>query len=911
MPAATIQLPQIPRFLAGLNTQRNPIDTPFSIIGMNVVAHHDALIDGFNMEVTSNNTLMRRWGLTRYNTTPLDATEIVDHFWLFKNLKGTIRTLASSNLGLKQFTSGYTNAVKTFPINENPWAIAITGDYLYAANGVNSFRWQPDHPNPSAVTTFDIGIKTPPLPPIIDIISIPEDRYTSTFIPSNDLLQGVIQIIQSDQQLTLNIKITSTKLLIDWFFDGGVIGPGAINTVAGTTSGGNATNTAFDPPNGTAHTYVSVTLSGSPTIAQLVTAITGNIDTTTANAGQPLLTFKEILGNAAMGGELYPTHDGSALYISSQAGLVTITSGISDKTSPDVPLIMNIGQYPATPIMTLPFVDNSDILSGSFTISGRIDHGAFVSPLVYAVPAFPNNNILGLAASIGSRAFVNTIGTQTQLTYVFSLPTSTTTLPTNNNTQTITANTLQNVTQNYALQFDYELFNAFNLRPQRSLSYGFVWKNPITGHVSTMSPAVNITDISFGSLFHIKAQKSNDPQATMDELYRTADGGSSYLLTPQYGIDFGDGYITFADFAPDAQLNEDIVAPIAFANNPPPTGIKGLVKHVNRMWGFVDNKVYYSGGPDTTNGLGDEAWPPANYEQFPGNVVKIVSTSSGLLVFLSDDLHIIEGVDTSSFYPHIFAANFGISNYHATYYDGQTIYIYTTSKQLHALSPSGQDEIGYKIGDQLQKYFDPLLTNLTVHRGNSTDYALFVSNGVDSIFRYSPGDKAWSTRGIYTATGIGAISSIETSPGILQLLAAPNAYNSTPYIFYRDYTSWQDFNTPYAASATIGGLPIAPPGILAPVNNIIAQMYPVGTAPTLSIMLNELANGFNQIGVTQPTPDPPTTRAASVTLRQIRWYTADSIVPITEWANTLYMKFDFIAENAKSEVLGVYVRGDK
>jgi len=43
-------LPAISRFLVGLVTQRNPIDTPFTLQGLNVVQHHDALYAGSNME---------------------------------------------------------------------------------------------------------------------------------------------------------------------------------------------------------------------------------------------------------------------------------------------------------------------------------------------------------------------------------------------------------------------------------------------------------------------------------------------------------------------------------------------------------------------------------------------------------------------------------------------------------------------------------------------------------------------------------------------------------------------------------------------------------------------------------------------------------------------------------------------
>lgn len=909
MPAQS--LPSISRFQTGLVTQRNPIDTPFSIVGMNVVQHHDALIDGQNMEVSNNDTLTRRFGISKFSTVPIQAGEQIDHAWLFKNLTGTIRLIDTSNQRVSQFTTSSITSIWNNTAGNNPWSIAITGNYLYAVNGTDTFRWQPDNPDTSGNVIFGIGIAAPTVAPTLFVNSLQLDTYTSTFIPSGDAIQGNIQITMATINLVLNVQIAPSSLTISILNNNYPLGTAAISAVTGTTTpGGIATNTLIDPGSGESETEITVPFTAPLTIAQFATLVNDNIAVSGhPEFGVPTTIFVEILGNALPGslGDIYPVVDGSALMVYSTSVGLSIADGLGDLTTPSFPLTLSPGQPNIQSIFILPFINNTDIISGSVTFGIRTNHGSFASE-TFTVPAAPNNNIAGLAGQFGDPvALTSIVNNQTQLTILGDPPSSSTSaLNTNNQTTTITAISLQNVTQNYALQFKYSQKNSYSLKPLTSYGYGYVWKNPTTFHVSTMSPPTNVAGLSTGSQIEIIFPLSNDPQSTQAELYRTADGGSSYILdsliyfTPPVG-----NVISCVDNTADTELNPQIVAPLSFANNPPPIGIQGLVKHVNRMWGFVDNKVYYSGGPDTTNGLGDEAWPPANYYSFPGNVVKIESTANGLAVFLTDDLHIIEGVDVSSFYEHILAAGFGISNFHAATYDGQTLFIYTTNQQLHALSPSGQGEIGYAIGDQLAQYFPATTTNLTMHRGTSTDNALYVTNGTDSIFRYNPATSSWSVRGIYS-TGVSSVTSIETTPGNRSLIIGTDTTISK-----RDLTLWTDNGTPYNCFATIGGMATAPPGNLEPIDNILAQMYQVGSSPEVSILINELDGDFAQIGVNTPLNDPPTARYPSKTLRQMRWYTTDSLIPINQLSNTLFIKFAFPTENFKNEILGVYVRSDK
>lgn len=924
MPAAQSHLPRITRWIKGLVTQRNPIDTPYSIVGMNVISHNDALFDGFNIEVTSNNTLMRRWGLTKWMNIDLPPNTLVDGFWSFRNLSGVLRTIATANTGIYAITPTGFNVVNS-PIglnSDHPWAMATSGDYAYFTNGdfdgngnplSMAERWQPDHPLlPSGQTLFKWGIDAPTVAPIATSGGLTVNAYVSKFAPLADIIAGIFTVNQPDLGIQFSATVVNTTLTISWLYTQYPLGPGPVTASTGTTPAGQPAVVGINPE--AQQAVVTITVTGiTPTVQGIISALSGNTSLTVDTYGHPQVSFDPILGNINPAGSVFKTANGAAFRVVLSPQSNEPQMGFADITQPNYDLQMTPGTLPITSYFQLPFTTLTDELAGVVFISNRADHGSFTT-YVINVPAFPNNNLQGLTdaviAGLPPSAVVNLYKTgktgQLNILPVFQSAESIT-----NNTWTITDSAIINNTLNLPLSWNIVDTNLCRVKPINTIQFGFVWRNEITGHVSTMSPSITYESKSHGSWVSIIVNKSNtqDPQVTYPELYVTADGGSSFLLAPQFYQVTGSTY-NFYYFTGDEQLNPQVAAPLDFANNPPPFGLKGVIKHTQRMWGFVDNLVYFSGGPDTTNGLGDEAWPPSNNFAFPGPVVKIETTANGLMVFLQDNLHVIEGTDISSYYPHPFAINFGISNPRAEFYDGQTMFIYTTSRQLHAVSPGNQDEIGYDIADQLQANFDPLLARVVVHRGPSTDFALFISNGVDRMFRYAP-NKGWSTVGIYDATTIGSIASIETQPGLIQLLCAPSS-SATPNIYFRDYTSYQDNLTPYEASATIGGIALVDPGELIPVNNIILQMTAAGNDPSVSILLNELSGDFQQLSAKDgPIFDPPTARPPSTTLKQKRYWCADSLEPIIERANTIFVKLDFPAENAKSEVLSLFTRSEK
>jgi hypothetical protein len=272
------------------------------------------------------------------------------------------------------------------------------------------------------------------------------------------------------------------------------------------------------------------------------------------------------------------------------------------------------------------------------------------------------------------------------------------------------------------------------------------------------------------------------------EIYRTSDGGGTYLFDGAVTNPGAQMQWTFDDFVIDDNLDILLIAPLFHQNDPPPgafgSSIKALGKPVGtisaywqgRLWIVDGNFVYFDSGPDCTNGIPEEAWAPGNRFQFAGPVLNLQPTADGigLLVFLADRVAaILGGPDTISFYATDFLGNFGVSNPNAVFRDGSVIGLFTTQKQYFELLGAQKDQIGEHIADYLATNFDAAKSYVTMHR-DGTDVGLFISNGIDQILRYGPNVPSWSVPA-FPAFGAGALRSIETSVGIYSLmLATPN-----------------------------------------------------------------------------------------------------------------------------------------
>lgn len=497
------------------------------------------------------------------------------------------------------------------------------------------------------------------------------------------------------------------------------------------------------------------------------------------------------------------------------------------------------------------------------------------------------------------------------------------------------------------------------------------------GSVSTASPVGMIIGAqTVGAQIIISGPGSIDPQYDTIEVYRSTDGfylgGPFLFLTdiamPPLNANGQPGTWSVIDFMTDVPevingvtlpgLNELIEAPVDDQNDPPPgqygslffsqsnintptrpapgTGLIGLTYHQGRLFGFIGNNVYASGGPDTVVGNGFTAWPPTNVFPFNSNVVRLLSTTSGLLVFTTSGLYLIGGGPAiTTYYSQLLVDGLGLVSWNALTLMLGVPHIFSSDHQLLGIEPGqGVTRVGHPIGDLLTQ-FNPANVYLVYHSYGDLDHALYIADGSSQWYRcdtnLAPDSQTvgpvWSPKATI-AGGIGAIASVETSPGLRQLLISPV---SSGFILTRDstYTIFSDrgtvgtgaSGTAYSAFFTIGSIVFATAGQMAEMGFICGDYIKTGSQPTVSVLFDELSatNGatFESISAFMVS-DPPRLygpTATPATMWSNRYYFSQTTsansggAPLPAWCKHMQIKVDFQTDVVQNEMLAFTVWG--
>lgn len=445
-------------------------------------------------------------------------------------------------------------------------------------------------------------------------------------------------------------------------------------------------------------------------------------------------------------------------------------------------------------------------------------------------------------------------------------------------------------------------------------NYVYVYKNSSTGHISNASNLNSLAGVggiqtgiaslgpasSFASVSLSHIQTSSDSQVNDVDIYRTKDGGSVYY----YLATISNGTSTYSDSTPDTGLNTLLIAPITHTNDPPPTGLSLLCWYAGRLWGAVGNTLYYSGGPDTTNGVGQESWPPGNNYTLPGAITALVATTEGLIIMVADNAYVTTGTTSATFtVPRLWQANFGVAGVNSITQDGDNVYFFTSRKQVWSYGANGLQELGFNIRDKLAS-MAPSSVYMTVHR-NGTDEGLFISDGSANMYRYSTVNGGWDTV-TQPANGCSAIGSIETTIGNWALLVGRPT--GSGFILQRDTTLYQDDGSSYGANAIVGSLVVAPPRQVANIASVLIDAPVVGVYPTISVLMNEVIDQgvlpATFVPLPNPVPDPPQL-ALSKTIWMKRHDFKAAQSPLSGHMRHLQVKIDFGTQNAANELYGL------
>ena len=566
---------------------------------------------------------------------------------------------------------------------------------------------------------------------------------------------------------------------------------------------------------------------------------------------------------------------------------------------------------------------NNFVVGDTFTVSG-LTFGTYLNGLSYVVLASglsPTQFEAAVAAS--NVASTNDSGVTTAL--IATVKGVGTLSPLCNATATITnVGVVNNIVT---------IIAANNFVPGLQVTFsnlsGASFLNGIQAQIISVSapgqpvgtPPTQFQVLNTNPLYENYAPANDSGTATFNaiEVYRISDGGGYYLFAGAVTNPGSASVWTLNDFVVDDNLDALLTAPLFNLNDPPPGAPGSTVTQAGtvtaywqgRIWMAVGNFVYFDAGPDCTNGVPEESWPPANAFQFSGPVWALAPTSEGLLVYLDDRVDIIlGGPETISFYAKDLLKNFGVSSFNAVFQDSDVNYVLTTQGQFYVVEPAGKAEEGLFVANYLMANFPATDANVTFHRMGE-DVGVFLSNGTDTILRRGTNPAAWSLPA-KPVGGVGALNSIETRPGTYSLMMAPATAGAGHYLLARDLTTWQDNGSSYACSVTIGTITLSELGGEAvAVNSIVGYFKAVGTEPTVSILPNEInaSTSFGFIELPDFTNEPPVGQTYSTSLWSLRWpVNAMNSDLASQFVHHLQVKIDFEAENVPSTLTSLALK---
>jgi hypothetical protein len=441
--------------------------------------------------------------------------------------------------------------------------------------------------------------------------------------------------------------------------------------------------------------------------------------------------------------------------------------------------------------------------------------------------------------------------------------------------------------------------------------WGYAYKNSI-GDISEMSPASTSTTVLLGNAVTLQGMGSADPQVTTIIIYRTAQGGSTFLYLDEIPNP-GATTWTYVDTTPDSGLNVTIQAQVNGEGTPLPAGATCMAYHLQRFFVAVGNVTYVSSGPDAiaSTSSGNAGFNTTFTSQ--SKIIRYWVSPLGLVIFTVRDSYIILGTGTADdpLYQTTFIDGLPLLNYDAFTTHLTTPYLLLGTNMLVALDPSaGITEVGFPIADRLETDFNASTAYVTYHSQSSKENALYVDDGVGSWYRMSATTAPetglnWSPKATL-AIPSSAVQSVEVTPGVSRLLIGPPPQGGQ--IRMRDLTTNTDIGVPFTAHATFGSIVLAHPGELAAIAFITLEAERAGSRAALSILLGEIYSTdsapFEPLGRTRQ--DPPLLPPSN-TLYSDRYHFLQSQNPA--WCRHFQMDIAWPAEDAANELLTFTIFG--
>jgi hypothetical protein len=948
---------QISRFYTGLYTFRNPLIVPIKQMGRRIIELYDALSDGLNMECTNRLTLARRPGYTAVNNTPINGQPL--WFYTFKpsDFPGQIYNVVDSTADIEYLQVGVIPpqqlVLKQTPPLTN---FATVGAYLYIAQELLSLKW--DAPGGvQGITKWGIDIS--PGTPAIG--GGPHPPGSGTNLPSNQIpapppwvnpgaVTGTAGFATVDLSRSSSITTQGPNSSTSW------AGMWTNNQNVAVLDGNFAT-VNIQPLNASP-VFVAQGFNFALPANAVVTGIQAHVSaqmTFATGGSQPICQMVNVQlrkAGAAVGDNL-----GSSLeYIGpinddfgSQSTTWGTTWTAADVNHPQFGLQLHFVNATPDPSTVISMGIDHVSLTVSFAIPASqatlTSQWLAAENFGFAIPFPPPTTsltlvITGIEVTLSGLETQGVgIGLKVRLIRNGALfgDFRKVTLPANDTTVTIGSpgdlwdgnwqlSDVNSPTFGVGIQavnsssmdamfsvdnVSVTIFTAAapvaslgpadpNYGPlvaQNGFRYVYCYGNSHSGGISSPTPPSNLVLPTAGVSLNIIA--STDTQVTDIHVYRSTDGGGSpffELPTSPYP----NVTKVINDSAPDSALQIANEAPDPHQNDAPPGGAIDPVWFAGRLWMHRGNKLFFATGPDVKVGNGEQAWYPVYVFALPGGeIIRKFPLPNGMLVVTADEIFIVRGLSTASFTVNEFMRDTGIRTWTAGDSDGSNIYLYTSDRQLLLINANGLQTVSEVIADKIQ-VVDPTLAYVAQFRYTALENLLFLGDGSTFLYPLNVELQAWATPQA-PVNGVGAIGTVETTPGVFQFWRGRPVVGST--ITFRDVTTFADEGTPYPCHSIFGPIPVADFLTLAQLRDIALANAATSSQVTVSVLANEIfplaASQYQILAISSSEPpELSATPSISFGANRYTWKSA----PLPELVNFCFLRIDFSADPNPDEL---------
>ena len=325
------------------------------------------------------------------------------------------------------------------------------------------------------------------------------------------------------------------------------------------------------------------------------------------------------------------------------------------------------------------------------------------------------------------------------------------------------------------------------LDAQTGYIYGYSYTT-VYGHESNVSPLSESTGIFTGRDPAILLIASSDPQVTGINLYRTTDGGVPDPSIMRLVAALPNINQTYLDATQDIFLGTQ-TGP-GFLINTPPTPTRGFGWSNGRIYGMENNKTWYSGLEEVSNGIPEEAWPSGvdgNYYSWASQVGGMAVTENGVDIGLSEQFWQISGDSLDTFRKSLLLDKAGIGSPTCICSVGNSVQWIDSAKQIWS---SSLGEIGEPIRSDLPG-LQPDTSYIGYHKSGNFNWIYVLDALAGKLYIYDLDTDQWYPPWTIAAT---AIWSGETDPGVLDLLVSigTSVWRLTPGTFVDAGSTYED-----------------------------------------------------------------------------------------------------------------------